>query len=235
MQLRPAVLGVDGCRTGWVGIVADGDGFLRAGHDRSFASLLNWADGHHRITAVGVDIPIGLPDARTPVREADLLARKFLGPRWQTIFLTPIREALEHSDYATANSLSRDLAGVGISRQAYALREKILQVDAWVRSGQASPRVIEVHPECSFATMAAAPLSCAKRTWAGQAERRRLLSAVGYLPVDDLGAAGRAAADDVLDAAAAAWTAWRHTTGVAVSLPDPPQLLHGSITAAIWR
>jgi predicted RNase H-like nuclease len=39
---------------------------------------------------------------------------------------------------------------------------------------------------------------------------------------DDLGAAGRAGADDVLDAAAVAWTASRLAAGTAVSFPDPP-------------
>jgi hypothetical protein len=54
--------------------------------------------------------------------------------------------------------------------------------------------------------------------------RRRLLAdTAGIVLPDDLGPAGRAAAvDDVLDAAAAAWTARRVAHGQARPLPDPP-------------
>jgi Protein of unknown function (DUF429) len=46
--------------------------------------------------------------------------------------------------------------GEGISRQAFALQAKILQVDAWVR--QTQHRVVEVHREASFAQLAGAAL-----------------------------------------------------------------------------
>jgi predicted RNase H-like nuclease len=42
-----------------------------------------------------------------------------------------------------------------------------------------------------------------------------------------------APADDVLDAAAAAWTARRKAVGEARSLPDPPELIRGR-PVAIW-
>jgi predicted RNase H-like nuclease len=42
------------------------------------------------------------------------------------------------------------------------------------------------------------------------------------------------AADDVLDACAAAWTAVRRTNGLARSLPEPPETFSDGIPAAIW-
>ena len=72
------------------------------------------------LAVVAVDIPIGLPD--TGRRQADVLARKAVGPRWQSVFMTPVRPALEAHDYETAADLSRSLAGEGISRQAFALQ-----------------------------------------------------------------------------------------------------------------
>jgi predicted RNase H-like nuclease len=53
--------------------------------------------------------------------------------------------------------------------------------------------------------------------------RRALLSTVGLRLPDDLGRAGRVAVDDLLDAAAVAWSAGRIATGQASCLPDPPQ------------
>lgn len=94
--------------------------------------------------------------------------------------------------------------GEGISRQAFALQAKILQVDQWVRQPQ-QERVVEVHPEASFAQLAGAALLSRKSTWAGIARRRQLLAEARIVLPEDLGPAGKkAAVDDVLDAAVAA-------------------------------
>lgn len=123
--------------------------------------------------------------------------------------------------------------GVGLSRQSYALREKILEVDALARS---EPRVHEVHPEISFRAMAGESVDVwfPKKTWNGLAQRRRCLAEAGIVVPNDLQGAGRAAADDVLDAAAAAWSARRIATGRASTLPDPPQRSADGRPIAIW-
>jgi predicted RNase H-like nuclease len=224
------VLGVDGCRTGWVGVVLEG-GRLTAVHGANITDLLDAAGRDGGLACVAVDMPIGLPD--TGRRQADVLARKALGPRWQSIFLTPVRPALRTADFAEAVALNRELAGEGLSRQAFALRSKVLEVDAFVRDG-AVP-VIEVHPELSFATMAGGPLSAGKKTWTGAQERRGLLARHGIPVPDDLGPAGAlAAVDDLLDAAAAAWSASRYAAGLARSLPSPPERFSDEIPCAIW-
>jgi len=129
--------------------------------------------------------------------------------------------------------LSVRLAGEGISRQAFALQRKILQVDRWVR--QTRHRVVEVHPEASFAQLAGAPLEARKSTWAGTALRRQLLAGAGIVLPEDLGPAGeKAAVDDVLDAAVAAWTALRVTRDQARPHPDPPELFSDGLASAIW-
>jgi predicted RNase H-like nuclease len=79
----------------------------------------------------------------------------------------------------------------------------------------------EVHPELSFRMMAGAPLQHPKHAAAGHAQRRALLAGEGIvMPGDE--ALGRIAVD-VLDAAAAAWSARRIAAGHACVLPDPPQ------------
>jgi len=225
------VLGVDGCRTGWVGIVLDG-GRVTAVHGTTITEVLDKAGSDGGLACVAVDIPIGLPD--TGRRQADVLARKALGPRWQSIFLTPVRPALLTADFAEAVALNRERAGEGLSRQAFALRTKVLEVDALVRDG-ARPVVVEVHPELSFATMSGGPLAAGKKTWAGAQERRALLARHGIPVPEDLGPAGAlAAVDDVLDAAAAAWSAGRCAAGLASSLPASPERFSDEIPCAIW-
>jgi predicted RNase H-like nuclease len=95
--------------------------------------------------------------------------------------------------------------------------------------------VVEVHPEVTFTELAGSPLAESKKTWAGAMRRRRLLAAAGLDLPDDLGpAALRAGVDDVLDAAAAAWTARRVLDRTASSLPAEPESVSNGAKAAIW-
>lgn len=230
------MLGADACRAGWVGVVvgagaeAGGDE-VRAYVDGEIAGLVARALADSPLAAIGIDIPIGLPDQSA--RQADLLARKAAGPRWASVFVTPVRAALHCPGHQEASALNRKLAGSGISRQAFNLRDKILQVDRWLPDAPCA--VAEVHPELCFAAMAGAPLPDSKTTWAGAVRRGELLAAQGIRLDGDLGLSGeQAGVDDVLDAAAVAWTARRIAQGIARRLPAEPERFSDLIDCAIW-
>ncbi|WP_240139168.1 DUF429 domain-containing protein [Streptomyces sp. MUM 178J] len=96
-------------------------------------------------------------------------------------------------------------------------------------------RLFEAHPEVSFWALAGkTPLGPRKKSWAGQMARRSLLEAAGVALPDALGEAGRVPPDDVLDAAAAAWSAHRIAQGSASPLPDPPERDRHGRPIAIW-
>lgn len=224
------VLGADACKAGWVGIVLS-DHPARAYVHEDIAGLVTLAAAGGPLAAVGIDIPIGLADAG--LRQADVLARKAAGPRWASVFVTPVRPALTMPDHEQASALNRQLAGSGISRQAFNLRDKILQVDRWLP--KAPCPVLEVHPELCFGEMAGAPLADSKSTWAGAVTRHQLLAAQGIELPDELGLAGQqVGVDDVLDAAAVAWTAGRFAAGAARCLPSEPERFSDQIDCAIW-
>jgi len=224
------VLGADVCRAGWVGIALSGEGAQAYVH-AEIAGLVEFAAAAGPLAVVGIDIPIGLADAG--LRQADLLARKAAGPRWASVFMTPVRAAVEAADFQRACELNRQLAGCGISRQAFNLREKIMQVDSW--RPQAPCPVLEVHPELCFAELAGAPLADSKSTWGGAAKRHQLLAAAGIVLAGDLGLAGQqVGVDDVLDAAAVAWTARRVANGCARRLPPEPERFSDQVDCAIW-
>lgn len=223
-----AVLGVDGCKDGWIGIVLDGRAEPRAVCAATITELVAEVGP---VDVIGIDMPIGLPIRGT--RECDLLAKRAVGRLHSSVFLTPTRRSLEALDHAEGNRFAIEDCGKGISRQAFALAPKILQVDAWVASSPA--RVVEVHPEVSFATLAGKALTDGKTTWAGMTHRRGLLEQAGIVLVGDLGLSRKkVAADDVLDAAVVAWTARRVHAGTATSLPSPPEVLDRGYPAAIW-
>jgi predicted RNase H-like nuclease len=201
-------LGVDAARGGWIAVALEDGRFAGAVVERRFPALL---ERFEEAAAVGVDVPIGLP-RKGEQRRADVEARKLIGPRRSSIFFTPSREALEATTYSDAR-----LIAPSTSAQGWALRTAILDVDR-VRD----PRLHEVHPEVSFAVLAGKPLAFAKRTWNGQRERLKLLRRAGIRIPDRLDA-GLVAADDVLDAAVAAWTATRIVRGEHVTLPGDPR------------
>lgn len=118
-----------------------------------------------------------------------------------------------------------------MSRQTWALRPKVIETEAAARSDQ---RVIEVHPVVSFRALGDRDVEWPKKTWNGQLRRRRLLSDAGIDLPDDLGPAGRVPADDVLDAAAAAWSARRHALGQAVAIPETEEVDRHGRRLAIW-
>lgn len=227
MAGAPRVVGVDACRKGWVGIASDGRGYF----GETVGQLVTEADDDGPVSVLAVDIPIGL--ASTSMRQADLLARGRIGRRRQSVFMTPVREALTAATHAEATAINAAATGKGISQQAFALRAKILEVDAWARV--AGRPVLEAHPEVCFAEMAQRPLAHPKSTWAGVEERRTILDRAGIRIAGELGRAGElAGVDDVLDAAAVGWTAARYAAGRAFPIPDPPEDLGDGLAAAIW-
>ena len=104
------------------------------------------------------------------------------------------------------------------------LAAKPLLADAFAERDK---RIVEVHPEVSFAELAAAVLPHSKRTSEGLAERRQLLASAG-IEVPEAPAVPEA---DLLDAAVAAWTARRYHRGEARPLPER----HEDRIGAIWR
>src|SRR5690242_19943512 len=95
------VMGVDGSRAGWVGIVLCASE-LSVYFDPDIEDLAAAAERDGALDVVAVDMPIGLPD--TGRRAADVLARQALGPRWASVFITPVRTALDYDDYKIASA-----------------------------------------------------------------------------------------------------------------------------------
>jgi predicted RNase H-like nuclease len=224
------VLGVDACRAGWVGIALDGNR-ITAYQTRTIADLVTTAAADGPLAVIAVDIPIGLPDNSR--RQADVEARRAVGHLASSVFMTPVRGALEYRDHGSASAHNRERVGEGISIQAFGILPKVREVDLWLPS--APCRVVEVHPEVSFAALNGAPLDVRKHTWAGARLRHRLLTEAG-IELRDIGDPGvKAGVDDVLDAAVAAWTARRVREGTATSIPEESEIFSDGVQTSIWR
>ena len=215
------MVGVDGCRQGWavarIEVLARSLRWVAWEVVPHLAPLID----DERLQVIAIDMPIGIPE-RGP-READLLARALLRPHGSRVFPAPVRAALDHpDDYATACAASRAAQGKALSRQAWNLIRKIREVD----DRADDPRLVEVHPELSFATIVGQPIAESKRSSEGRRRRIEALQSV----ITGINEADVPRGDDALDALAAAWTAARILRGHAKTVPtDPPRDARGRL------
>lgn len=221
------VLGIDGAgKRGWVGLVINEAGFVGAW----VGSLREIIASALPVAAIGIDIPIGTLPAGVR-RCADVEARGFVGRRLaSSVFPAPPTEALGAGSFADANAALAALDAPKMSRQTWAIAPKVVETAEVAADDK---RVFEVHPEVSFCALAGGHLRWSKKTWNGLLQRRRLLAGEGIEIPDVIAEVEGVSADDVADAAAAAWSARRFVAGAARSLPDPPQE-RGGCRIGIW-
>ncbi len=217
------VVGVDGCPGGWLSVK-----FTLANSSLTFRVNSSFSDvlaSYSDALCMTVDTPIGLEQGR-PL-QADIAARKVLGPRISSVFPAPDRRLVGVTAYADANTQSRSLLDKGIPRQAHAIYSKIAEVNQ-LMNPELQEKVVEVHPEVSFwALEGRTPMTYHKSKAEGFEERRALLaSAFRDISIPNRKEARQVARpakpDDVLDAIVAAWTARRYVSGEACRLPDQP-------------
>lgn len=230
-------VGVDGCRGGWLAVWISGSDRPLFRVYESMHSL--WQD-HADAALVFIDMPIGLPHACYPVREADQLARKELGPRRSSVFSAPARCVLQARNYDHACEISMNEIGRKLSRQTWNIVPKIAEIDEFLAEGPERGRVLrEAHPEVCFTKCAKTFMNHNKKTLLGAQERLcviRRYYADGEAVVRDMEAElpkKTAVNDDMLDAfmlALAAREAGDHPRSLPV---DPPRDQSG-LPMAIW-
>src|SRR4051794_2661133 len=206
------VAGIDGTKAGWVAIVLEDGAFAR---DHVIAPVAAGFEELADVEVIAIDVPIGFGP-----RPADAAARAYLVGAASTVFSTPRRGVLDVPFGP----------GLGVSAQAHALGPRILHVTALAAEDE---RVYEVHPEVSFRAMnPGAPLRYRKKSAGGALEGIELLRQNG-IELARIAESAAAPLDDIVDAAAAAWTAARIAAGRAWTLPDPPEMVDGR-QVAMW-
>lgn len=248
------LVGVDGCKAGWIAVRRDPGALPSISVFASFAELL---DALPTDAIVAVDMPIGLPDfSQRGGRGPEALVRSLLGQRQSSVFSIPSRAALyaDISDFTTveawyeAHRRASDVAKTtsdpprGVSIQAFGIFAKIREIDALlIARPELRTRVYESHPEVAFCRLnGEKPMTLPKKIKgavnpAGMEERKALLCRHGYVRafLDQKPPTG-AAADDFLDAAVMMLIAGRLACGEARPFPDPPLADRFGIPVAIW-
>jgi predicted RNase H-like nuclease len=240
---RGWVAGVDGYRHGWVIVLADPrTGVHSARVVPTFVEVLSLPEGPE---VIAVDVPIGLLSvAKSGGRECEQAARRLLGKRQSSVFSAPTRGALDAyragGSYRVVSAANG--GGVpdapGISQQTFGILNKIDEVDQTINPS-AQARVVEVHPELSFCEAnRGRPMSEAKKTPEGRAERDALLTQLGFVNPLRLFGERRpkgVKADDLLDACIACWTAARVVSQTAIVIPQPQPYDDLGLKMELWR
>ena len=219
------VAGVDGCKGGWLCVALDVTSTMSAFVAKDVQDLVERLPSDCRI---GIDIPIGLP--ATNSRQAELDARKVLGPRASSVFPVSLRVALDGATREAASDLQAAVHArrCRLSVQTWAIMPKIREMDSFLRAHRnLTKRVFEVHPEVSFCHWnGMQPLSASKKRAAGKLQRSALIDTIWpeeRRRIETLLRTefrGNWAMDDLYDAFAALWTAKRIVRGDATAYPD---------------
>jgi predicted RNase H-like nuclease len=213
------VAGVDGCRAGWVAFSVEVPSLATSVDVVDLPKLLSSRPA--ALLCLAIDIPIGLLDSS---RACDKAARKLLRqPRGTSVFAAPCRAALSAATHAAASHINREKTGRGLSQQAFGIIPKIKQVDDPI-TPDCQRWAVEVHPEvCFWALNQRRPMAHNKKTKDGITERIGVLSPVfGEIERHLANRPSNVGADDLLDSAAAAWTAlrWHRNEAECVCVPE---------------
>lgn len=198
------VAGIDIAKGAWLVVYLDEGQFA----DAKVVDRLVGAEIDAEVVAI--DVPLDLPEGEIG-RAAEVEARRLLGPRRNSVFLSLPAE-LYAADYtAEARQHARARYGSSYSKQSWNLRSAI-----WDAADARSVAWHETHPELAFSRISGAPLD-SKRRWAGVRQRLDCLASVG---IDLPAVSGDLDPDDALDAAVCAHVAWRIATGAALRVPE---------------
>jgi pyridoxal kinase len=218
------VLGLDGCRGGWIGVWYDIHGHASPRH-QVFARLDQILLEPDRPDVIAIDMPIGFPERAQPGgRQCEREARTRLKGKTSSVFSAPSREALGAGSYEEACRINAKEGGPGLSRQSFSLFPKMREVDAFMASSL-GPAIHETHPETAFAVLNRGPILERKRTAEGRAARLTALRKMDF-PVSVIDPHAypntQVAPDDLVDAAICAVVAQRIANGQHLTLPENP-------------
>ena len=191
-----------------------------------------WTDHKDAVETILIDVPIGLRETSNAKRPCDDAARNVLGhPRSSSVFPVPVRAAVQEDSYEAAKDTQETRTDGSLSTQAWAIAEKIEELDTFLRTKQPAAQGIirEAHPEvCLWALNDEQVTAYSKTSQAAAAfsERVDILESADSDILTHIHNASRdldadVSLDDVIDAFALALTA-SPQTGDLQTLPRQP-------------
>lgn len=171
------IVGIDGCKYGWIAIKMEENTLYSISKHSDFASIFK---AYPNAEMYLVDMVIGLAD-RNHKRDIEDFARQKLKPRRaSSVFTPPCRAAVYENTYEFAKEKNKAILGKSISIQAWNIVPKIREVDEFILKNDAyKTKISEAHPEICFASLNnKSPLVFSKKDKKGINERLDLLQSI---------------------------------------------------------
>ncbi|MDC0183167.1 DUF429 domain-containing protein [Nitrosomonadales bacterium] len=216
------VIGIDGCRAGWIITKILDDQSL------SFHIIENLDDNYLKkgnISHIGIDIPLILSE--TGKRFAETEARTILKKRSCTIFSPPTFSALKANNYIEASEINFRQSGKRLSKQSWNLFPKIKQAQKFLKYNN-KINLFEIHPELSFMAMNDMNLVLeSKKTIIGKKIRikliKRFFPSFSFELVRKKYNKNEVLDDDILDSISVVWSTQRIVDNIAQFVPKKPE------------
>lgn len=143
------VVGIDGCKFGWVAVAIDASENFTISKHANFNSIFKIYPNASKYL---VDMVIGMGSEGNE-RNIEKLAREKLKPnRTSSVFTPPCREAIYKEDYKSAKLKNITITGKSISIQAWNIVPKMKDVDQFILKNKTyQGKIYESHPEICFA------------------------------------------------------------------------------------
>ena len=137
------IIGIDGCKYGWIAIKIGKDSLFSISKHSNFTSIFKTYPSADRYL---VDMVIGLADQNHP-RDIETMARQKLKPkRASSVFTPPCRSAIYESTYELAKEKNKAILGKSFSIQAWNIVPKIREVDEYILKNKAYKTKISEAP-----------------------------------------------------------------------------------------
>lgn len=216
--------GIDGCKAGWllISFTQGEEKYQVIRTDEELKAAIAYYD------RIFIDIPIGLEDEAYS-RECDQLLRQELGAEYApSVFSPPIRPALDAPSYAEANLICYEFTGKQLSLQAWSITPKIKTLDRLLRQQvEWRHKVLESHPEFLFQQLNGGMIFQKKNLKKGIRHRLELIKEQKpvaddfFREIKEEYRRSEVGEDDIVDAMALAYFAFKSESDGIRTLPDP--------------
>lgn len=171
------VLGIDGCKGGWLAAVAAGPRLAIKWRPDIEAVLSAYATNVKAL----IDIPIGLPDSpQQAAFRPDKAARAILGKKYSSVFPAPYRLVAQAKDTNEAWEVNKAVGG-NANYMTMGIRKAVAEVDRFLQENVAwQNKLCECHPEVCFTVLnGGTPLIESKKGEVGREKRLNILARWG--------------------------------------------------------
>ena len=165
-------IGVDGCKGGWVAAVLDHEDIRLEKYD----SVESIVDRYPTFDAFLIDMAIGLRNSLDKNRPDDA-AKKELGKKASTVFPIPSRDAVYAEGEEAQKQANKRAFDKSLAKQSIAIIPKMRELDVFLNEHpEYKNRILESHPEVSFARLNGAVVLSRKQEEPGPSQRLDILS-----------------------------------------------------------